>query len=335
MRTSIRRAFALSTAAVAVMALSTSTAQAADPPTLRDGHGLTQLGAATGNATDFVITVTTPEVTGEHHIRIILPTGYHDDPARRYPVMYWLHGANSDPVEQNYAAMSDSDSMITVMPDGGARSWYANWLNQKTALGAQNWENFHIRQVVPFVDANLRTVATRQARAVVGLSMGGFGAFHYAQKHPHLFGQAASLSGDIDLSTKFMALRMAVVASLVVYKPAVDSDAVFGSPYPVFGADRRWNEVDPSQHVDRFAGVGVYIYVGNAGGRTTDPEFWLEGAAQNVAANMRAQGLPHHFVDFGDGSNWGTGCDGGHNTMACRETSLRDLIPRLAKAFAG
>ncbi|WP_425506606.1 alpha/beta hydrolase-fold protein [Streptomyces rectiverticillatus] len=64
------------------------------------------------------------------------------------------------------------------LPDGGRRGWYANWLDQKTAAGAQNWENFHINQVIPFIDANLRTVAARQGRAVGGLSMGGFGALH-------------------------------------------------------------------------------------------------------------------------------------------------------------
>ncbi|MEU2868117.1 alpha/beta hydrolase-fold protein [Streptomyces olivoreticuli] len=321
------------------MVLSTTATPAADgdtgaPPTLQDGYGLTQVGSTTGTATNFVITVTTPQVTGNHHIKIILPSGYHADPARRYPVLYWLHGANSDPVEQNYSALSKSNSMITVIPDGGARSWYANWLNQNTVLGAQNWETFHIQQVIPFIDANLRTIATKQARAIAGLSMGGFGAFHYAQNHPQLFGQTASLSGDIDLSVRFMVLRLAVVGSLVVYKPAVDSDAVFGSPYPVLNADRRWNEIDPSQHVDRFAGIGVSIYVGNGRGRPTEPEFWLEGASKNVAKNMEALGLPYHFVDYGNGSNWGTGCDGGHNNMACREASLRDLIPRLEKAFA-
>ncbi|MGA5134852.1 alpha/beta hydrolase [Streptomyces olivoreticuli] len=339
MRALVRRVLALGAAVTTVMVLSTTATLAADgdtgaPPTLHDGYGLTQVGSTTGTATNFVITVTTPQVTGSHHIKIILPSGYYDDPARRYPVLYWLHGANSDPVEQNYSALSKSNSMITVIPDGGARSWYANWLKQNTVLGAQNWETFHIQQVIPFIDANLRTIATKQARAIAGLSMGGFGAFHYAQNHPELFGQTASLSGDVDLSVRFMVLRLAVVASLVAYKPPVDSDAVFGSPYPVLNADRRWNEIDPSQHVDQFAGTGVSIYVGNGRGNPTEPEFWLEGASKNVAKNMEARGLPYHFVDYGDGSNWGTGCDGGHNNMACREASLQDLVHRLDKAFA-
>ncbi|MFI2054588.1 alpha/beta hydrolase [Streptomyces purpureus] len=352
-----RLAAAWMLAAVAVVAPAAS-AQATDggttPPPMTNGFGLTQVGTSKGTATNFYLTVTTPEVAGEQHIKIILPRGYNDDPGRRYPVLYFLHGSPDDPIQQNYPALSMSNEMITVIPDGGAWSWYANWLNQKTVLGAQNWENFHLKQVIPFIDANLRTIATKKARAVAGVSMGGFGAFHYAQVRPDLFSQTASLSGDIDLSARSMDLRMAVVASVTdalgamcasasgycdpnesPYKPGVDSDALFGSPYPVFNVDWRWNEVDPSQHMDRLAkgGVGVSIYTGDGGGSPVDMEFWVSGAAKNVKANMDALGMSYYYVNYGDGSGWGTQCNGGHNA-GCWEQDLRDLIPRLERSFA-
>ncbi|MBT2489620.1 esterase [Streptomyces sp. ISL-96] len=344
-------------AAVAVVA-PTGSVQAADgdtrPPPMANGFGLTQVGAATGSATNFYLTVTTPEVAGEQHIKIILPSGYYDAPDRRYPVLYFLHGSPDDPVQQTYPALSMSDQMITVIPDGGARGWYANWLNQKTAAGAQNWENFHLKQVVPFIDANLRTIATKKARAIAGISMGGFGAFRYAQVRPDLFSHTASLSGDIDMSARSMDLRLAVVATLIdaegaacgsasgfcdpknsSYKPAVDSDAAFGSPYPVFNADWRWNEVDPSQHMDRLAkgGVKVSVYVGDGGGSPLEPEFWVAGAAKNVKAAMDALRMSYYYVNYGDGAGWGTQCNGGHNA-GCWEQDLRDLIPRLEREFA-
>ncbi|MGW8780307.1 alpha/beta hydrolase [Streptomyces sp. NPDC055796] len=323
-------------AAMVALAVPAGSAQAAEPtgpPPLADGFGLTQVGAATGGPTNFHITVTTPEVAGGHHIKIILPRGYYDDPARRYPVLYFLHGSPDDPIQQNYPALTTSDQMITVIPDGGPRGWYANWLNQRTAAGAQNWENFHLKQVIPFIDANLRTIATKKARAVAGVSMGGFGALHYAQVRPDLFSQTASLSGDIDLSVRSMDLRMAVVASLVAYEPSVDSDAVFGSPYPVFNADWRFNEVDPAAHMNKLAGVGVSIYVGNGRGDVTDLEFWVESASKHVKDSMDALGMSYYYVDYGDGSAWGTQCNGGHNA-GCWEQDLRDLIPRLERAFA-
>jgi len=336
-------AWMVAVAAVA-MVMPAGVAQAADgaaPPRMEDGFGLTQVGTATGDATNFYLTVTTPEVAGEQHIKIILPSGYYDDPARRYPVMYFLHGSPDDPIQQNYPALSMSNEMITVIPDGGARGWYANWLDQKTPAGAQNWENFHLKQVIPYIDANLKTIATKKARAVAGISMGGFGAFHYAQVRPDLFSQTASLSGDIDLSAASMDLRFAVVASLIdaqggensPYKPAVDSDAAFGSPYPVFNADWRFNQVDPKQNMEKLAGIGVSIYTGDGGGQIGTLEFWVSGAAKNVKARMDSLGMPYYYVNYGDGSGWGTQCNGDHNA-GCWEQDLRDLIPRLEKAFA-
>ncbi|MEV7534364.1 alpha/beta hydrolase [Streptomyces hydrogenans] len=341
--------------AVAAVVAPATTARADDagtPPKLADGFGLTQVGDSVGTARDFYLTVTTPQVAGEQHIKIILPSGYYDDPERRYPVLYFLHGSPDDPVQQTYPALSMSDQMITVIPDGGARSWYANWLNQNTVLGAQNWENFHLNQVIPFIDANLRTLAAKKSRAIAGISMGGFGAFHYAQARPDLFSQTASLSGDIDLSANSMDLRMAVVASVTdalgamcasssgtcdpnnsPYKPGVDSDALFGSPYPVFNVDWRWNQVDPSQHMDRLKGIGVSIYTGDGGGSPLNMEFWVSGASKNVKARMDALGMPYYYVNYGDGSGWGTQCDGSHSA-GCWAQDLLDLVPRLERAFA-
>ncbi|WP_328314986.1 esterase family protein [Streptomyces sp. NBC_00442] len=328
-------------------------ADAPAPPVLADGFGLTQVGAATGSATNFVITVRTAEVAREHHIRILLPAGYADAPAKRYPVFYFLHGASDDPANPSvaYPALTRSTSMITVIPDGGPRGWYTNWLDQNTAAGAQNWENFHIGQVIPFIDANLRTLATKRARAVGGLSMGGFGALHYAQRHPDLFGQVATFSGADDLSVDHMVMRGAVVATLtnagaplcgntadatcsLDFGPTVSSDAVFGTPYPVLGADWRWNEADPCAHMAALAGTGIAIYTGDGGGDPSGMEFWVESAARHAKDRLDALALPYHYVDYGNGSTWGADCHGGHES-GCWAQDLVDYVPRLEAAFAG
>jgi hypothetical protein len=106
-----------------------------------------------------------------------------------------------------------------------------------------------LKQVIPFIDANLRTIATKKARAVAGVSLGGLGAFHYTQARPDLYSQTASLSGDIDLSANSMDLRMAVAVAVTdalgtmcasssgycdpdesAFKPGVDSDALSARP---------------------------------------------------------------------------------------------------------
>ncbi|MFI9721961.1 alpha/beta hydrolase [Streptomyces sp. NPDC052396] len=329
-----------------------TSAEAPAPPRFTDGFGLTQVGTATGTAANFVVTVTTAQVAGEHRIRILLPDGYAADSTKRYPVFYLLHGASDDPGNPHlaYPALTAAKSMITVIPDGGLRGWYTNWLDQDTAAGAQNWENFHINQVIPFIDANLRTLGTKQGRAIGGISMGGFGALHYAQDHPELFSQVATFSGADDLSMDEAVIRGAVVATLtnigaalcgsssggdcaLDFGPPVSSDAVFGSPYPVFNADWRWNAADPSAHMDKLAGMGISLYTGDGAGDPAEPEFWVRSAAYHAKDHLDALNHPYHFVDYGNGSGWGQGCRGGHKPE-CWAQDLEDFVPRLEAAFA-
>ncbi|WP_280723921.1 alpha/beta hydrolase-fold protein [Kitasatospora sp. MAA4] len=330
-------------------------AHAADPvpPALTDGFGLTQVAPATGTADNFVLTVTTAQVAGPHHIRVILPVGYADNPTKRYPVFYLLHGTSDDPGNPGLAfpALTASSAMITVIPDGGLRGWYADWLDQSTAAGAQHWETFHLTQVIPFIDANLRTIATKQGRGIGGISMGGLGALRYSQDRPDLFSQVATFSGADDISGDEAVVRAAVVGTLTNvgglcgnasdpncpfnFGPTVSSDAVFGSPYPVFNADWRWNEADPSTHMDKLAGMGISLYVGNGQGNgpNTAEEFLAESATLHVRDHLDALGMPYYLVDYGNGATWGTNCGGGHNGY-CWAQDLVDYVPRLEQAFA-
>ncbi|WP_067812734.1 alpha/beta hydrolase [Actinomadura kijaniata] len=338
------------------------------PPEFTDGSGLTLAGDAVSDpknpTSGFVITVTTPEVAGKHPIRIILPADYATSPTKRYPVLYLLHGTGDNPTNPSlaYPAIRSTiarSSMITVIPDGGLRGWYNDWLMQNTAAGAQKWETFHLKQVIPFIDANLRTIGTKQGRAIAGISMGGFGALHYAQRRPDLFSQVATLSGANDLSLAYV--RSAVVATELNatgaicaisssgsggassgegtcsgFGPVVSSDAIFGSPYwwGANGGDWYWTQRNPVSNMRALAGMGISIYTGN----NSFVESVVEAAAKNTKASLDRLGYPYHYVNYGDGSSWGTGCDGKHWTGGagaynCWSQDLVDLIPRLEQSL--
>ncbi len=51
-----------------------------------------------------------------------------------------------------------------------------------------DWEGFITHDLVSFIDAHYRTIATRESRGLVGHSMGGYGAFRLGMKHPEVFG---------------------------------------------------------------------------------------------------------------------------------------------------
>jgi S-formylglutathione hydrolase FrmB len=126
---------------------------------------------------------------------VLLPAGYDRDPARRYPVLYLLHGKSGDNTDWSTRAplreaVGDSP-LIVVMPDGDD-GWYVDW-----ADGAHGYESQIVRDLLAHVDATYRTLARREGRGIAGLSMGGYGAVKIALAHPDLFASATSLSGAL------------------------------------------------------------------------------------------------------------------------------------------
>ena len=129
---------------------------------------------------------------------IYLPPGY-EYSNRKYPVVYLLHGyTDSDMAWVQFGqiqAIADEGinkraipPMIIVTPDAGV-TWYIN-----DHEGKVKYEDMFIREFIPYIDQNYRTRAKKEFRGISGLSMGGYGAFIYAIKHPDLFAACAPLS---------------------------------------------------------------------------------------------------------------------------------------------
>jgi S-formylglutathione hydrolase FrmB len=335
----LHRAAAVTMLAVGLTAPTASAATT--PPHLVDAFGLTvvsQPAWVDGGERTFTFTVRTDEVpeygvmpgqvSGEHVVMVTLPENY--DSTTAYPVHYTLHGAadrpearrNLDIVERS----TDGVPLITVIPNGSGRGWYTNWVN-----GSQNWETFHLAQLIPFVDANLGTIPTREGRAISGHSMGGFGAFHYAERRPDLFSYVGSFSGGLDLMN--VAQRVAVVLTELLPEyglPIVLPDAIFGAPLPPL--DGVWRAESPAQHVEALRGMGIAMYAGNGGGLVGDPvqgllENRARATAVTTARNLTAAGIPFDFIDYGDGSDWAPGCTGRHNEQPCLQADMDHFVP--------
>jgi enterochelin esterase-like enzyme len=127
---------------------------------------------------------------------VYLPPGY--DPTRRYPVVYLLQGFPGSPYQYvdgidlpTYAdpqiAAGTLPPFIAVIPPAGIDAYHGDWTG--------DWEQYLVRDVVPWADANLPTVAEREGRILAGLSAGGYGAVDIGLRHPFLFSTLEAWSG--------------------------------------------------------------------------------------------------------------------------------------------
>lgn len=130
---------------------------------------------------------------------VLLPDGYasgHD----RYPVLYLLHGHTGHHGSWlTYAGLPTDTAtrlgVIVILADGG-NAFYTNWYGSTEAL-PQRWEDAIVDDLVSEVDRRWRTRPERGARAIGGLSMGGYGAVAIALRHPERFGFAFSSAGAL------------------------------------------------------------------------------------------------------------------------------------------
>ena len=131
---------------------------------------------------------------------VYLPPSYLTHPEQRFPVVYLLHGINGgarewEPrsIDRRLDALIRDEGIaesIVVMPDGESL-WYVD-------SSAAPWRSMFTSELLPQVDAEYRTLAQREFRALTGVSMGGHGAFTIGWAHPDLFSSIGSHMGALD-----------------------------------------------------------------------------------------------------------------------------------------
>jgi enterochelin esterase-like enzyme len=155
---------------------------------------------------------------------IYTPPGY-DASSQRYPVLYLQHGAGEDEtgwyaqgrvnfIMDNLIAEGKAKPMIIVMENGGGSALFARGVPTTRPAGAaaggrggpgggrggpgtfnNPFERILLEEVIPMVDANYRTIADREHRAMAGLSMGGGQTLSIGLKQLDTFSALGVFSG--------------------------------------------------------------------------------------------------------------------------------------------
>ena len=263
---------------------------------------------------------------------VFLPKGYdaegNDD---RYPLIVWLHGMWEDhsrfftrggaPVLDRLLGSGEVPPLILVCADGGSNSFYIN------ADSGSAYEDLITDDLLAEVEANFRVRPERAFRALVGVSMGGYGALKIAFRRPELFGAITAHSAAIlprkhqDLDKQFPWLQQWGGGQRALA-------SIFGSPID----DERWDRENVLQIADQLdpetlRGLKIYFDCGSA------DRMNLSGPNQDLHEVLERRKVPHTWELIEDGGHgWRTD----YNQQAV-ERSLRFLTRswKVAEGTAG
>jgi enterochelin esterase-like enzyme len=177
---------------------------------------------------------------------VYTPPGYMTG-TDRYPVLYLVHGAgdsadswtevgHANTILDNLIAASRAKPMIIVMPFGHTPDRPAANMLANTDFG----DDLH-QALIPFVDANFRTIADRDHRAMAGLSMGGAHTLRFGLTRPDVFSRIGVFSmglgmGPTDVADYTAAnddlLKRSASEMDLVYYAMGSTDFLYGTVAP-------------------------------------------------------------------------------------------------------
>jgi enterochelin esterase-like enzyme len=156
---------------------------------------------------------------GDPHRRplwIYLPPGYDDESDRRYPSIYVIQGLtgqldmwrNRAPFRRNLPELADElfakeevPPALLVYVDCWTSLGGSQFLDSP---GTGRYHTYLCDEIVPWVDANYRTLAAPEHRGIAGKSSGGYGAMVTPMLRPDLFGGLATHAGDALFETCYL-----------------------------------------------------------------------------------------------------------------------------------
>ena len=155
----------------------------------------------------------------DRRLSVYTPAGYEQNKKVKYPVLYVLHGIGGDEdawldqgraaqILDNLIAQGKAKPMIVVFTNGNISQEAApgqnsnGYVRPTTSLPQTMEGTFETSfpEIVNFIDANYRTIAKKQSRAICGLSMGGFHTLYISLNNPDMFGYSGMFSAAIGVS---------------------------------------------------------------------------------------------------------------------------------------
>jgi S-formylglutathione hydrolase FrmB len=226
---------------------------------------------------------------------VILPADYKRGSAKnkRYPVLYLLHGLAGGANDWVATRAHPADHaapypFIIVVPEG-----HDGWYTDSATVPTEKFESYFFDELIPDVDTRFRTIASREGRAVAGLSMGGYGSLKFGLKHPETFVFAGSMSGALGAASWIPDEKL-----LAFVRPSIAR--VYGPPDAPDNETRRVNDIFRLVRELKPEGMKAlpYFYL------DCGTEDFLIGDNRDFSALLIEKKVPHEFRELPGGHTW-------------------------------
>jgi len=223
------------------------------------------------------------------HFCVLLPPSYDSSPAKHYPVLYFLHGLGENEqtlfktggwnLIEDLRQQHKIGDFLIVTPEAKA-SFYVN-----SADGEVRYSDFFLKEFIPYIEGKYRIRRERRARAITGISMGGYGALRFAFAYPEMFSAVSAQSAAL-MTESPQELNAAMRSGTRLGNLM---GPVFGNPIDV----RHWKENDPfSLARKNKTAIGTLSIYFNCG---RDDEYDFEVGATALDKQLQEEHIKHEF----------------------------------------
>jgi putative tributyrin esterase len=149
------------------------------------------------------ITFRSAALNRDMQYRVVLPATV--APGHKLSVVYLLHGGGGgfrDWTNDSDVSQFAESGLVLVMPEGGS-SYYTNAVDPPQ----DRYEDYLVKDLISDVESKFPAAVGRSNRAIVGVSMGGFGAVNLALRRPDLFVFAGGISSAIDVPRRAFSIK--------------------------------------------------------------------------------------------------------------------------------
>lgn len=233
-----------------------------------------------------------PSVNATMKFYAVLPNGYSTS-HERYHTVYLLHGFGGN--FTNWVKLTDivryakEYKFLIITPDA-KNSWYAN----SPVLPNANFEDYIIKEIIPYVDKKYRTMQTKFQRSVVGLSMGGYGAAKFGLKYPQLFSFAGCLSPALQVPVSLEDSTMTIRRSRESNESV---KTMFGFP-----RNELWNDNDVFALLDKTTAKSLPYFYLSVGSSDGIPE--IIDVTHSFAGALRKKGVSFEMHEIPGAHDW-------------------------------